>query len=124
MSQTDNQPIKMAKKLASEHPDEIVSLYSFDNLCRYASPSHASLLGRDPESMIGRKWTEFVAPDDHEHANLAGDDALLNGESIDFSISTRTQSGDLVPLKCRARILADPKTRTSYLLFRAQIRRD
>ena len=122
MSQSENQPITIAKVLAAEHPDEIVSLYSFDNRCRYASPSHKAILGYVPESMIGKKWTEFVSPDDYEHANLAGDDALLHGESIEFSISARTKMGERIPLRGRARILADPKTRAGYLLFRASVR--
>jgi PAS domain S-box-containing protein len=121
MNEERTTPFDQAKKLVAKRPDDIVALYSFDDRCCYASPSHETILGISPTEMIGKKWTEVVAPEDHDHADLAGNDAFLNGQSIEFGLSAVTRSGSRVPLRGVARITTDPITRTGYLLFQASV---
>jgi PAS domain S-box-containing protein len=121
MEESIKSPLDYAKKTAKKCPDDIVSLFSLDNLCRYASPSHEAILGVTPEDAIGRPWTDFVSPEDHSHAQLAGDDAMLNGQSIEFGFRAQAKSGERVPLRGIARIIVDPANRQPYLLFHAQV---
>ncbi|HUD11896.1 MAG TPA: PAS domain-containing protein [Candidatus Saccharimonadia bacterium] len=120
IKEIDPSVLAHGQQLAASDPAGIVAIYSTTNeTCMYASPSHKSLLGYTPEEMIGKKWTEVVAPEDHAHANLAGSDAFLNGKSIEFGIRAVTRNGQRVPLRGTARVLGNPSTGAGYLLFHA-----
>jgi PAS domain-containing protein len=112
--------LKRAQELAHKHPDELVSVYSMDEKCRWASPSHQTILGYPPADSLGKSWKVFVAPEDHAHASLAGDDALLHGKSIEFGLVTRTKAGERVPMRGQAWITMDQNSGTGYLFFRAR----
>jgi PAS domain S-box-containing protein len=114
-------PLEHAKRLSKDHPSDIVSLYSMDEICRYASPSHEAILGYKPEEAVGNCWTHFVAPQDHSHAALAGADALLNGESIIFGFNAVTKSGERKSLRGHAKIMVDPATDEAFLIFHAHV---
>ena len=119
MTQSASTPFLRAKELSQKYPNDIIALYSMDNKCRWASPSHETILGYNQKEMIGEPWTKFVAPEDHAHADLAGTDAILHGESINFGIKARTKTGSRVSLRGTARILVDQDTQVGYLLFHA-----
>ena len=121
MNLSDEAPFDQAEQFTANHPDDIVALYSMDERCRYASPSHLTILGYSTEQMMGKPWTDCVAPEDHAHASLGGDDALLHGESIEFGLHGLTVTGERVPLRGTARILFDVTSNTGYLLFHAHV---
>jgi len=116
-----NQPspalIKEAERYAKAHPADIVAVYSMDQLNRYASDSHFTILGYKPAEVASRPWTDFVAPEDRTHADLAGSDALLNGRSIEFGFTAVTKSGGRVSLRGTAWITPDPLTQEAFLFF-------
>jgi PAS domain S-box-containing protein len=116
-----NQPspalVKEAERYSNAHPADIVAVYSMDQRNRYASASHLSILGYAPDEVSGRPWTDFVVPDDHSHADLAGSDALLNGRSIEFGFKAVTKSGGRVSLRGTAWISPDPVTQEAFLFF-------
>jgi PAS domain-containing protein len=108
-----------AQELAHKHPNDLVSVYGMDEQCRWASPSHQTILGCPPADSLGKSWKVFVAPEDHAHATLAGDDALLHGKSIEFGLVTRTRAGERIPMRGQAWISMDQDSATGYLFFRA-----
>jgi 8-oxo-dGTP pyrophosphatase MutT (NUDIX family) len=108
-----------AEALAAKHPQDLVALYNMDERCVWASASHDTILGVSPAASVGRHWHEFVAPEDHDHARLAGNDAFLNGRSINFSIRARGKSGDLVALRCQAWLVRDEASGQPLMTFRA-----
>ena len=114
-------PIQYVKRLVREKPDDLVAMYGMDSRCVYASPSHEAILGYKATEVVGRPWTDFVAPEDHSHAELAGTDAMLNGESVSFAFNAMAESGDRIRLRGTAKIMVDPPTRHPFLIFQAQV---
>jgi len=119
MNNQDFAIITHAIELARKRPGDLVSVYTMDETCFWASPSHHKLLGYKPEEMIGRHWKDSVAPEDHDHATLAGDDAFLNGQSIEFRLQAITKQGQRIPLRGRAWISIDTPKHTPVLVFQA-----
>jgi len=114
--------LDQARRLAHDHLYAIVSVYETDKqTCVWASPSHQPIMGHDPKDMIGHSWMDFVAPEDHSHANLVGADALLTGQSIEVGMRARTTTGHRLNLRGRAWIVPDPDTETPFLFFKADV---
>src|SRR5262245_43845780 len=107
--------LKQARAAAAENPGAIISVYdTFTQTCCYASRSHATITGYQPAQMIGLPWTHFVTASDHSHAALAGTDALLNGQSVEFGFHVDTKNGRRTPMRGTAWIVADHKTDRPY----------
>ncbi|MBW4061033.1 PAS domain-containing protein [Candidatus Saccharibacteria bacterium] len=121
MNPSEVTPFDEVKQFEKRQPEAIVALYSFDNRCRFASATHRTILGYSQAEMIGKHWSEVVSPEDHAHANLAGNDAVLLGQSIEFGLRVLTKAGERVPLRGAARILTDADSDEYYLLFIAEV---
>jgi PAS domain S-box-containing protein/diguanylate cyclase (GGDEF)-like protein len=48
----------------AEHAADLVLVVDIDTVVRYASPSHRTRLGWNPETMLGRRSLDFVVPED------------------------------------------------------------
>ncbi len=48
----------------TEHATDLVQVLDEEAICRYASPSHLTILGYRPEDIEGKRATEFVHADD------------------------------------------------------------
>ena len=121
MNQSINKAIDEANKLAIENPDVLVSLYKLDNHCLYASPSHEEITGYTSSDMVGHHWAEFVVKSDRAHGDLAGNDALLNGESVEFGVRIAHKAGGTVNVRGTVRLIHDSEGQDSYLLFQASV---
>ncbi len=53
-------------RLLAEHSGDPVSRRDLEGRFLYASPSHTSVLGWEPEELLGRSGLEFIHPDDLE----------------------------------------------------------
>ena len=51
-------------RLLAEHAADVITRVSLDGIYRYVSPSSASVMGWDPEDLLGRDAAAFVHPDD------------------------------------------------------------
>jgi PAS domain S-box-containing protein len=78
-----------------EHSSDLVAVYSGEGKLVYVSPVCLTLLGKDPEELVGRSWMEIVVPEDREHLlkmmdNLeknAHQEAILHCSHKDGSIA-------------------------------------
>jgi PAS domain S-box-containing protein len=50
-----------------EHSSDLVAVYSGEGKLVYVSPVCLTLLGKDPEELMGRSWMEIVVPEDRTH---------------------------------------------------------
>ncbi len=117
MSQLDASLLARGIDLVKQYPRDLIAIYSLDGVCEWASPTHESILGYSPGEMVGRHWKQSVAPEDHAHADLAGNDALLNGRSIEFGFRAATRTGLRVDLRAVAWISLDEVTHAPHLFF-------
>jgi PAS domain S-box-containing protein len=120
MTKLPDNLLKAALTLEKKHPEDIVAVYGLDTKNIWASRSHESILGYPPAEVHGHPWTKFVHPGDHAHADLAGNDALLHGQSIEFGLRAVTKSGAPVSLRGKAWIAADTRTGMGFLFFQAR----
>lgn len=50
-------------QLIAEHTTDLVCIHDLENTIRFATPSSKAILGFDPEEIIGRRLTDFLAPE-------------------------------------------------------------
>lgn len=112
---------KQALELERDNPNDIVAIYGLDTNNIWASRTHETILGYPLAEVNGHPWRKFVHPDDHSHSNLAGNDALLHGQSIDFTLRAVTKSGGIVSLRGKAWIAGDSSTGMGFLFFQARL---
>jgi len=112
--------VSRARQLSRDHPQDLVSVYSLnDDTCLFASPSHFEIMGYHYPDMLGQNWRMFVAGRDHQHAALAGADAILMGSSIEFSLLILSKTSELVPVRANTWTENDPDTGWKFLFFQA-----
>jgi diguanylate cyclase (GGDEF)-like protein/PAS domain S-box-containing protein len=99
-------------RLMAEHAGDVITLLDAEGLCRYASTSARTVLGMDPDRMIGADLFDHVHPDDRADARerLA---AFVAGQESAVAITYRwlRPSGDVVWIENVCRAVRDPDTR-------------
>jgi PAS domain S-box-containing protein len=78
--------------LVENSPDTIFLIDLGTEECMYVSPAVRSLLGREPEAMIGRPLTDFVHPDDADE--LLARSAARREERGGRTVVTRMSHGE------------------------------
>jgi PAS domain S-box-containing protein len=94
-----------------EHSSDLVAVYGGDGKLVYISPVCNTLLGKQPDELIGRSWMEIVVPEDREHLLKL----LARLEESDFhpvNLRCRHKNGSVALVEARAAML---KTAASAL---------
>jgi PAS domain S-box-containing protein len=93
---TELRNIEKTFKLITENTNDLIVITNEDGVVLYTSPSHEKLLGFEKEQMLGRFYSEMVAPEDQFNWN----DDLINrvnsGEEMRLELRLRCQNNDLV----------------------------
>jgi PAS domain S-box-containing protein len=108
------------EKVVRENPDAAVSLMDLEGLCCYWSPSAQSMFGYSAQDLldaIGRHYSQFTDPRELARNQLAYQDALLNGESINIQSDVKLKSGGYRRMSGTGRQLVDESTGDIYVLF-------
>jgi diguanylate cyclase (GGDEF)-like protein/PAS domain S-box-containing protein len=93
-------------RLLADHMTDMVVRCGADGIVRYVSPSVATLLGWQPDQVVGRSLAEFCHPDDIPPADaLAGRDP---GETISVTRRARRSDGSYIWVESVARIVPGP----------------
>jgi two-component system sensor kinase FixL len=97
-------------RLLAEHGTDMISRISPEGIYRYASPACRTLLGYEPEEMVGRVGIELVHPEDHPLAEQTRK-SIISGEEI-YTITCRCvrKDGSLVWVEATCRSVRDPQT--------------
>ncbi|MGA1820791.1 MAG: PAS domain S-box protein [Thermoplasmatota archaeon] len=75
-----------------------------DGTFEYASPNVSDIFGFKYHEVIGRNFTEFIHPDDHQRIAGFFQD-LLRGEIVpNFELSTRHKDGHQIHISCSAKL--------------------
>ena len=92
-----------------EHSSDLVAVYNGEGKLVYISPVCLTLLGMQPDELLGRSWMEIVVPEDREHLLTM----LAQLEQSDYHPATlrcRHKDGSVAWVEARA---AKLKTATS-----------
>nr|WP_255722299.1 EAL domain-containing protein [Ectothiorhodospira lacustris] len=76
-----------------ENSYDIIYLFSPDGHIRFVSPSWKTLMGHDPESVLGRHFSEFVHPEDLHICRQTFADVMHHGHHVQ-DIEYRVQHSD------------------------------
>jgi PAS domain S-box-containing protein len=92
-----------------EHSSDLVAVYGSDGKLVYISPVCLTLLGMQPDELIGRSWMEIVLPEDREHL-LQMLDRLEESDYHPATLRCSHKDGSVAWVEARA---AKLKTATS-----------
>ncbi|SMH60581.1 diguanylate cyclase domain-containing protein [Azospirillum agricola] len=97
-------------RLLAENSSDAVARIDLDGLCRYVSPASEQVLGRRPETMVGRSIVEGVLPDDLP--TLRDAMASLRGGTRSVTVAYRIARPDGRPdwIEATARTVASEST--------------
>ncbi|WP_413309848.1 PAS domain S-box protein [Bacillus sp. 1P10SD] len=62
--ETERKSLENRFKIIAENSSDLIRLVSTDGLVQYASPAHESLLGYDPEELMGKPFDINIHPED------------------------------------------------------------
>jgi diguanylate cyclase (GGDEF)-like protein/PAS domain S-box-containing protein len=86
-------------RLIAEHSRDLVLLLDLEGRILYASPSHVTVLGRNPGDVIGLPVSEFIHPDDREIQRRAFLERLQTGEAKRLEVRILKADGDYIPVE-------------------------
>ncbi len=96
-------------RLLAENATDVITRYSPEGVCLYASPACRALTGLEPAGMVGAPLTDLVHPDDAADVRRRFEQCLL-GQSAHFSYRLRRPDGGYGYAESAARGLVDPAT--------------
>ncbi|HEX7808948.1 MAG TPA: EAL domain-containing protein [Thermoanaerobaculia bacterium] len=99
-------------RLMAENSTDLISRTSRRGIFVYASDAIRSLLGYEPQEMIGRHVLDFVHPDDHHIVRRFIGLIELRRSSHTFSYRARRKDGSEVWFETTSRALINPVTKT------------
>lgn len=97
-------------RLLSEQVTDMLSRHSPDGRYQYASPASRSLIGYEPEELIGKPVFELFHPDEMEHARVTHERIQRDPDAVTFTHRLRSKNGNYVWCECRIRAERDPET--------------
>ena len=103
-------------RLLADFSADMVTRRNRDNVITYASPAHKSILGWDPDDMIGRPAAEFMHPDDIDRVRAARARAAEHGDSPTIIARIRHSDGHYLPLELVTVFLRTPDGEPDGLL--------
>ncbi|PEN14584.1 hypothetical protein CRI94_06065 [Longibacter salinarum] len=95
--------------LIAEHVADVISRHAPDTTCLYASPSTTTLVGYDPEDIVGRRIVDLVHPEDRSTIRKIVS-AVLDGEVVIDRLRLRHAKGHYIWVEVTSQLRFDPAT--------------
>jgi hypothetical protein len=105
-------------EIEAKWPEALTTVYGPDMRIVYASANHLES-GWSDEDMIGSHWTKFVPPFDYPHGELALEDALLNFESTEISVTGLTKVGQQLRMRVKGWRVDVSKSGGTFVIVRS-----
>jgi PAS domain S-box-containing protein len=97
-------------RLLAEHSTDMISKHTPSGVYTYASPASRSLLGYDPEDLVGRDAYEFFHPDDLEAIRETHSAILERPDTYAVCYRIRRKDGSYAWFETTSRTVRDPET--------------
>jgi PAS domain S-box-containing protein len=65
--------------------------------CTYVNPKECEMLGYAREEIVGKHWTEFISPSEHEHVNHETE-TRKNGRASSYQTKLITKKNEKIPV--------------------------
>ena len=97
-------------RLLAEHSTDMISKHTPEGVYTYASPACRSLLGYDPEDLVGHDAYEFFHPDDLEAIRETHSAILERPDTYAVCYRIRRKDGTYAWFETTSRTVRDPET--------------
>ncbi len=104
-------------RLLAENMSDMVGRHALDGKFEYVSPAVRSLLGFEPEDLLGRTAYEFFHPDDVPAINQSHQTVLAQPENYTVEYRMRRRDGSFTWLETTSRTGSDPDTREPTAIY-------
>ncbi len=99
---------------------DIISQTDINGVLQYVSPSYKSVLGYDPEEMLGKRGHEFVHPDDLSLVSQAAQKALNERMPVRFAFRTKHADGYYIWLEAVGNLLYNEDGEIAGIIYSAR----
>jgi PAS domain S-box-containing protein len=97
-------------RLLAEHSTDMISRHTPEGVYTYASPACSTLLGYDPEELVGRDAYELFHPEDFEEIRKAHAAILERPDTSTVAYRIRRKDGSYTWFETTSRTVRDPDT--------------
>ena len=97
-------------RLLAENSTDMISRHDPEGVYLYASPASRTILGYEPEALVGRSAYDLFHPDDREVVARSHVGVLESPEARTTTYRVRHEDGHYIWLETTARTLRDPTT--------------
>src|SRR3712207_774384 len=97
-------------RLLAEHSTDMISKHTPSGVYTYASPACRSLLGYDPEELVGRDAYEFFHPDDFEEIQRTHSAILERPDTYTVAYRIRRKDGSYIWFETTSRTVREAQT--------------
>ncbi|MBE9078729.1 EAL domain-containing protein [Romeria aff. gracilis LEGE 07310] len=102
-------------RLLAENVRDLICLHQPNGRFLYLSPSCRSLLGFEPEQLVGTSPYALIYPGDREMIRLEASQASIKGRSIPITCRMRTREGKYIWLESLIKAITDSEGQLLYL---------
>jgi PAS domain S-box-containing protein len=99
-------------RLLAENSSDMISRHDVNGTFLYVSPACRTLLGYEPEQLIGRAVVPFIHPEDAEELLKLFNASGWNDPTAAVPYRARHQNGEYIWLETTARLIHDDRNRT------------
>ncbi|MDH5218413.1 MAG: PAS domain S-box protein [Gammaproteobacteria bacterium] len=96
--------------LLAEHSTDLITKYTPDGICRYASPATSKVLGYRPDELIGKVVFELFHPSDQKSKRRIASKLLSDSGSDAISYRVQHRDDHYIWLETRTTAINDPET--------------
>ena len=97
-------------RLLAEHSTDMISKHTPEGVYTYASPACRTLLGYDPEELVGRDAYELFHPEDLEEVRKTHAAILERPDTYTVAYRIRRKDGSYTWFETTSRTVRDPNT--------------
>jgi PAS domain S-box-containing protein len=97
-------------RLLAEHSTDMISKHTPEGVYTYASPACRTLLGYDPEELVGRDAYEFFHPEDFEEIRKTHTAILERPDTYTVAYRIRRRDGSYIWFETTSRTVRDSNT--------------
>jgi PAS domain S-box-containing protein len=104
------------QQLVLERSHDLITVTDLLGTIVYVSPSWHTVLGWDPETLLGTPAIELVHPDDHGRAAAAMQVAVGGGDIEGITVRFRSQAGNWIAIETSGSAIRNAEGEVAYLL--------
>jgi len=96
-------------RMLAEYSADLISKHDLQGIYTFASPASLSLLGYEPEELLGKNAYDFFHPDDLQKLGLSHERLMATPDIITIDYRVRREDGSYIWFETMSRTIRDPQ---------------